>query len=215
MTAFHEEWKGHHSLGQEEDPDGSPGDVWHIRSLLCPECKGFVAELYKTSAHVERRWPPTFTTLVWPKSAGRPVPPEVDQRFALDFKEAVATLPVSPKASAALSRRLLQDILREKAGVKKPTLSREIDEVINAGGIPSFVTDNLHAIREVGNFAAHPTKDTNSGEIVEVEPGEAEFLLEVLEGLFDFYFVQPARAKNRRDEINAKLQAAGKPPLKP
>jgi hypothetical protein len=38
-------------------------------------------------------------------------------------------------------------------------------------------------------------------------------LLEALEGLFDFYFVRPAEMKRRKDAINAKLMAAGKPPL--
>ena len=49
---------------------------------------------------------------------------------------------------------------------------------------------------------------------MEVEPKEAEWLLNWLDGLFDFYFVQPARAKARRDALNAKLQDAGKPPMK-
>jgi hypothetical protein len=33
----------------------------------------------------------------------------------------------------------------------------------------------LDAIRTIGNFAAHPIKSTSSGEIVDVEPGEAEW----------------------------------------
>jgi hypothetical protein len=49
--------------------------------------------------------------------------------------------------------------------------------------------------------------------VVEIEPGEAEFLLEVLEGAFDFYFVQPERAKAQREALNAKLREAGKPEL--
>ena len=69
-------------------------------------------------------------------------------------------------------------------------------------------------MRNVGNFAAHLLKDTNTGEIVEVEPGEAEWLLDVLEGLFDFYFVQPATATPKRDALNVKLKAAGKPEMK-
>jgi hypothetical protein len=47
-----------------------------------------------------------------------------------------------------------------------------------------------------------------------VELGEAEWNLDVLESLFDFYFVQPARAKAKRDALNKKLADAGKPPLK-
>ncbi len=72
----------------------------------------------------------------------------------------------------------------------------------------------LDAVRNIGNFAAHPLKSQSTGEIVEVEPGEAEWNLEVLEMLFDFYYVQPAHAQKRRDELKKKLADAGKPPMK-
>jgi hypothetical protein len=35
----------------------------------------------------------------------------------------------------------------------------------------------------------------------------------LLVGLFGFYFVEPAEAKKRRDALNAKLTAAGKPTI--
>ena len=57
-------------------------------------------------------------------------------------------------------------------------------------------------------------KSTHTGEIMDVEPGEAEWLLDTLEGLFDFYFVQPATLKTKREALNAKLADANKPPLK-
>jgi hypothetical protein len=41
-------------------------------------------------------------------------------------------------------------------------------------------------IRTVGNFAAHRIKSTNTGEVVDVEPGEAEHLLNALEELLDY-----------------------------
>jgi hypothetical protein len=56
-------------------------------------------------------------------------------------------------------------------------------------------------------------KSANTGQVVEVEPGEAEFLLDVLEGAFDFWFVQPARAEAQRAAVNAKLREAGKSEL--
>ena len=45
---------------------------------------------------------------------------------------------------------------------------------------------------------------------------DSEDVLEktTLEGLFDFYFVQPAKLKKKRDALNEKLKKAGKPPLK-
>ena len=57
-------------------------------------------------------------------------------------------------------------------------------------------------------------KSTHTGEVVDVEPGEAEWLLDVLEGMFDFYFVQPAILKKKRDSLNTKLADLRKPPMK-
>ncbi|HYU64837.1 MAG TPA: DUF4145 domain-containing protein, partial [Candidatus Paceibacterota bacterium] len=114
----------------------------------------------------------------------------------------------------ALSRRSLQHILREKGGVKNGDLSNEIQEVLDSNKLPSDIAQNLDAIRNIGNFAAHPTKSTSTGEIVDVEPEEAEWNLEVLEQLMDFYYVKPALAKKKRDELNAKLASTGKPPIK-
>lgn len=57
-------------------------------------------------------------------------------------------------------------------------------------------------------------KSTNTGEVVDVEPGEAEWILDVLEGLFDLYFIQPAELERKREQLNKKLEDAGKPPLK-
>ncbi len=86
--------------------------------------------------------------------------------------------------------------------------------MLDSKQLPGYLAEDLDAIRNVGNFAAHPLKSTNSGQIVDVEPQEAEWILNLLEHLFDFYFVQPARAQVKRDALNAKLQDLGKPPMK-
>lgn len=153
--------------------------------------------------------------MVHPKAPSRaPLSPEVPDPYRSDYQEACLVLADSPKASAALSRRCLQSILRDVAKVKKADLSKEIEEVLASNQLPSYLADSIDAVRHIGNFAAHPMKSTNTGEIVEVEPGEAEWTLDVLEGLFDFYFVQPAIIKIKRDALNKKLADAGKPPLK-
>lgn len=74
--------------------------------------------------------------------------------------------------------------------------------------------ESLDAVRNIGNFAAHPTKSKSTGEIIDVEPGEAEWNLDVLESLFDYFFVQPALIKKKREELNRKLGDAGKPEMK-
>jgi len=92
-------------------------------------------------------------------------------------------------------------------------LAAEIDAVLEMRILPSGVADALDAAREIGNFAAHPTKSEHTGEVVDVEPGEAEWNLDVLDGLFDVFFVQPARLVGRKAALNEKLKAAGKKPL--
>jgi hypothetical protein len=137
----------------------------------------------------------------------------VPDPYRQDFVEACEVLSLSPKASAALSRRNLQAIIRDKAGVKEKDLNFEIQAVIDSGKVPTHISEGLHAVRQIGNFAAHPIKSTSTGEIVDVEEGEAEWNLDVLESLFDFYFVQPAIAAKRKADLNKKLKDAGKPPI--
>ncbi|GAI14701.1 unnamed protein product, partial [marine sediment metagenome] len=143
-----------------------------------------------------------------------PVPPEVPKEFVEDYTEACVVLMDSPKASAALSRRCLQYLLREIAKVNPGNLSNEIQEVIDSNKLPSHLTESIDAVRNIGNFAAHPIKSEKTGEIVPVEPGEAEWNLDVLESLFDFYFVQPAVIKRKREALNKKLINAGKKEMK-
>lgn len=153
--------------------------------------------------------------MCYPKTSARvPLPPEVTEQFANDYLEACATMADSPKASAALSRRCLQNLLREKAGVKQSDLANEIQQVIDQGKMPSHLLESLDAIRNIGNFATHPIKSRSSGEIIGIEPGEAEWNLDVLEALFDYFFVQPAILQKKRASLNKKLQEAGKPNMK-
>jgi hypothetical protein len=119
----------------------------------------------------------------------------------------------STEASAALSRRCLQALLVAEAGVKKKDLFDQIQEVIDAGSLPTSLADDLDAVRHIGAFGAHPIKSKSTGEIVPVEPGEAEWNLDVLDALFDFFYVQPEKRSARRAALDEKLKQAGKPSL--
>jgi hypothetical protein len=154
-------------------------------------------------------------SLVRPKGSSRPpCPVEVPADLSGDYLEACLVFSDSPKAAAALGRRCLQTLLRNYAKVKSGNLSEEIQQVLDAGKLPSGLHESIDAIRNIGNFAAHPTKSAQTGLILDVEPGEAEWTLNVLEELFDFYFVLPAVIKKKKDEMNKKLQEAGKPQMK-
>ena len=104
--------------------------------------------------------------------------------------------------------------MHEHVGIKESSLDKEIQKLLDKKVLPTQIAQALDAVRQVGNFAAHPIKDKNTGEIVDVEPEEAEWLLDVLEMLFDFYFVAPAVAQKKIDALNQKLASMGKPPVK-
>jgi hypothetical protein len=141
------------------------------------------------------------------------LPCEVPENLARDFQEAFQTLEISPKASAALSRRCLQTLIRTQLDIKKRTLFAEVEALLATGRIPRYLAEDLDAIRGVGNFAAHPEKDSNTGEIVQVEPDEAEWTFSVLEKLLNFFYVEEPRSIQKREELNAKLEGAGKGPI--
>lgn len=203
LDSFHEQ------LARTSAGDGPEGN-WFVNHQLCPACGRSIVILEQRALGHS-----TYRT-VFPKSTARdPIPAEVDDPSVVnDYTKAVLVLEDSPEASAALSRRCLQHILREKVQTKSRDLADQIQEVLDSKTLPSAIAENLDAVRATGNFAAHPTKSTNTGAIIDVEPHEAEWDLEVLEQLMDFYFVQPAKAQQRRVAMNAKLNAAGKPPLK-
>lgn len=198
-----------------EDTEGA----WGLIIRACPECRKLILQLAqgtRTMAGTGYGFRnPVDAQFIRPKTSSRsPIPTQVTDEFCSDYTEACLVLADSSKASAALSRRCLQHILREKAGVKHGKLYDEIQEVIDGGKVPSHITTTLDEVRVIGNFAAHATKSENTGEIVDVEVGEAEENLDAIEALFDFYFVQPDISRQRREAINKKLLEAGKPPLK-
>jgi hypothetical protein len=204
---------------------GNDKNSRYIYKMMCPSCKEMILVLSRhhydiTSFGFEE----PHQIVLYPKhsSTRKPCPPEVKIKspaLAQDYVEACQCLEVSPKASAALSRRCLQQILRENESIpllgKYPDnqLTDEIKYVIGLNKLSLRLAGKLDHVRHVGNFAAHPTKDASTGAIVDVEEGEAEYNLEVLEDLFDAYFVEPQRDAQRKADLNKKLQSAGKRPI--
>jgi hypothetical protein len=199
-----------------QDIDGF--ECTEIQAEQCPSCNQLIVRLISGTKMKGTDYLYVNTIqnekLVYPKSYSRPIENEVPDFYKEDYKEACTVINISPKASAALSRRLLQKILHEEYNISKNSLAQEIEIFINLPGIPSHITEAVDSVRNIGNFAAHPIKDTNTGEIVDVESGEAEWLLEVLEAMFDFVFVQPIRLQEKKDKLNEKLNNLRKPPMK-
>jgi hypothetical protein len=189
-----------------KDADGN----WIVSTQTCPACNRFVVYLLKATpeyviagsrvVHGITDIDGNSTTMVRPRVSYRPCPPEVPQDIAKDFIAACLVLADSLEASAAMSRRCLQHLLRDPnaANVRDVDLAREIQKVIASKTLPTYIVESLHAIRHHGNFGAHPMESTVTGEILPVEPGEAEWNLDALEALFDFYYVQPAALQRKK-----------------
>jgi hypothetical protein len=189
---------------------------------FCPECNQLIVMLrygqyfqHNFNDDSTREISPDREEIIYPKPRrGTFVEPEVPERYRSDYLEATAVLAASAKACAAMARRLLQDIIQNHFKITGGSLAAEISAFLQLPGLPTYLIEQVDAIRAIGNFAAHPLKDTNTGQVIDVEPGEAEWLLGTIEALFDFAFVQPKRVDELRKKLNAKLTAAGKPSLK-
>ena len=203
LIDFHARWETVY-LGSDSEAS------WKLGHTTCSACDRFIFDLTGENEGGESgEW------RIWPRAATRPIPPEVPERYAKDFREACLVLPDSTNASAALSRRCLQALLVDEGGAKKGRLEDQIDEIVVSKQLRSQLADNLHYVRKVGNLAAHETKNLQTGEVVDATREEAEWLIEVLEGLFEHYFVEPTREKKRRDDFDARMAAArGNPPHK-
>jgi hypothetical protein len=73
--------------------------------------------------------------------------------------------------------------------------------------IPHRLHETIDAIRNFGNFSAHPIDDKTALQIIEVEPEEAGWCLEILEECFQHFFVGPEIAKEKKAALDAKLVA--------
>lgn len=146
----------------------------------------------------------TNTYLVRPRGGNRPVDPLVQGQYRTDFEEAAAILNLSPRMSTVLSRRILADLLEDYAGLDDFRLVDRVDKFIADTNRPVELRENLHYLRELGDLSAH-TKKNDQAEIVSADGIEAEWTLDVIERLFNYFIVGPARDKAIRGKIDQKL----------
>lgn len=218
FIAFHDQWENF-----EVNASAEAGISWTCAVTVCPRCNTPLANFRKLAVRYEGDPFEEYIVLVGEFPAYRITPlaiqvsEHVPDYLARDYKEARAVLPHSPKASAALSRRVLQAMLQER-GYMAGNLAQQVDAVLKETDpgkvLPSGIKNSVDAIRNFGNFSAHPITDMTSLQVIDVDPEEAEWCLEIVERLFDHYYVRPANDAEKLAELNAKLGQAGKPPVK-
>ena len=96
-----------------------------------------------------------------------------------DYLEACSILDKSPRAAATLARRCLQGMIRDFWGVHDRSLAKEMERIQDK--IPADLHEALKNLRELGNIGAHMETDVNL--IVDIDPGEAQKLIKLLEVL--------------------------------
>jgi hypothetical protein len=212
--AFHDHW-----TDGPLNNTGHDRTYWATSTTMCAACQQAIIKLRKLEivnkqGTVQHQKVSEF--VAYPRNTFRkPSPQEVPPTIKEDYEQACAVLSISEKASAALARRCLQAILRAH-GYPQHDLAKQIEAVLKesdpAKAIPTSLRTTVDAIRNFGNFSAHPITDQTTLQVIDVETGEAEWCLEILEEMFDHYYVKPAQAALRKAALDAKLAAAGKPP---
>ena len=137
-----------------------------------------------------------------PDSMAKPQPEYIPESIRQDYEEACKIESLSPKASATLARRCLQGMIRDFCKISDSSLLQEIKKLkvkFNNNELPQGVTsESIEAIdnaRKVGNIGAHMEKDINL--IVDIKQDEARVLIELIEALFDEWYVSQHKREKR------------------
>ena len=127
-----------------------------------------------------------------------PLSEYVPMSIAQDYNEAWLIKNLSPKASATLARRALQGMIRDFWGIKKKSLHLEIEALKSK--IDKDFYNAIKALKGIGNIGAHSEKNINV--IIDIEPGEAEDLLELLHLLDKEWYVTRANKQRTLQQIS-------------
>lgn len=205
---------------QMEGVDGPLGIS--ARSFVCsnPKCTRTSVNVaivgyhkYGSSNYAPLSDPPILISRqLKPEGSSKPFPEYIPKAIRDDYNEACLIRELSPKASATLARRCLQGMIRDfvKPDTKSDKLFAEIqalEKAIKDGTAPRGVSEDsiaaLTAVRKIGNIGAHMEADVDV--IVDVDPQEAQILIELIESLLQDWYVE----RHKRSERFAATVALG------
>lgn len=182
--------------------------------IVCPnaKCRKFTLTLFMYEYIPEKdalgnvHWKigePLQTWNLIPPSTAKIFPDYVPKGIRDDYTEACLIRDLSPKASATLSRRCLQGMIRDFWKVSKARLVDEIDAIKDK--TDALTWQAIDAVRKIGNIGAHMEKDINV--IVDVEPNEAQLLIGLVEFLIKEWYIAKHEREERLKEIVAISEA--------
>lgn len=202
---------GFNKLYLGKPKEGEVGVRFSAVRCANPSCNELaLAVSYVTAKLRHGDWAEDAVLQSWrllPDSFAKPQPDYIPIALRDDYREACLIRDKSPKAAATLARRCLQGMIRDFCGISKRRLVDEINALrkqVEDGsapkGVESETVEAIDAIRGVGNIGAHMESDISL--IVDVDPGEAQALIELIEMLFEEWYV----ARHTRDEKLARVK---------
>jgi hypothetical protein len=121
----------------------------------------------------------------------------VPEAIRRDYEEACLIRMLSPKASATLSRRCLQGMIRNFYGVSKNRLINEINAIKDK--VDPQTWGAIDGLSKIGNIGAHMEKDVNL--IIDVDLEEAKKLIKLNELLFKEWYINREERRKLVQEV--------------
>jgi hypothetical protein len=189
-----------HTFALGEDQDGS----WQVSTSRCKVCDRLIVELCAKDG---------CTFPVRPVSLGRPrLSADVPAQFEAEYHTACQVLAFSPESSAAISRRLLQRFLASHTTAGDLELGEQIGVVTESPEVQPYLKEALRTLALGAKIEPQSNKSLHPEALTPVEAGEADWILDVLQTLFEVYFVQPARLQRMQNALEEKVGPLAPPP---
>jgi len=184
------------------------------RFVVCPnpKCRKFslTASLYGLTVSGTRSYLGKLVK-AWnlvPPSRARSFPVALPPAVLEDYREACLSLELSPKASAALSRRCISAMLRDYWRVQPGGLNDELRQI--KGTADPLTWEAIESVRKSGLIGAR--MEAEGAEVQDVDPGEAALLIGLIETLIQDWYMSREERRRRLHKIK---QITGEEPGEP
>jgi hypothetical protein len=182
-----------HTFALGEDPDGA----WQVSSTRCNVCERIIVELCAKDG---------CTYPIRPLGSGRPrLAGDVPAEFESEYHTACEILAISPESSAAISRRLLQRFFAAQSEAADVELSQLIAAATDSAEMQPYLREALRTLVALAKLEPHSEKSLRPHTLAAVQPGEAEWTLDVLQNLLEARYVQPARLQRLQSALEEKV----------
>ena len=174
-----------------------------VKFVVCPDpqCRKFSlsASLHGLETSGSRSYTGKLmkTWGLVPSSRARIFPVTLPPAVLENYQEACIAIEFSQKVAAALARRCLSEMLRDFWEVQPGSLSDEFRQV--KGAVDPLTWEAIESIRKSGMIGARMENAGN--EILDIDPGEAELLIGLIETLIQDWYVSREERRKRLAKI--------------